>query len=509
MGTIKTILRKDQLDKEGKAKVYILYRHGKSAAFKLSTGVKINPKYWDDKNAVLSSKCPNYLQYKGLIEDSFKLVSDRVLELQKFSKHSPVSLVRDAVKQHLKEIEEKKLFPELNKVEIIEHKKNGKVIGSEMKWKQHPAPSKAFELYLELHKNTHSESTLQTYRSTLKHLKKYCKTRNQPLEWSLFDEDFYSLWFDYFLHDTKNQYGEIGLVNNTIGKYFRRLKTFLKWALNRGYHTSIAYTSYKSPQETPMIYPLKESQLRTLLSFTDDITNSLAHRRTASLFLFLASTGMRFSDSQRLVITDIHRGTNNSLMYSLIKLKTQKTDSEVTIPLNKYSIREILRNLSIDLMDTKTLYNYLEQKSNVPFEEFRFEGLLFEDIQRIYKSHGKMDYHLTPQITNPEFNKLIKEVAELCGFNDTIKIQSKKGKQIVTKQFKQYEKISSHDCRRTFITLSLELGMRPETVMSITGHTSIKTMYRYNKLTEEAKIKETQEAWKKTIYDHIDEYGKD
>ena len=112
-------------------------------------------------------------------------------------------------------------------------------------------------------------------------------------------------------------------------------------------------------------------------------------------------------------------------------------------------------------------------------------------------------------MSNPEFNKLIKEVAELCGFNDTIKIQSKKGKQIVTKQFKQYEKISSHDCRRTFITLSLELGMRPETVMSITGHTSIKTMYRYNKLTEKAKIKETQEAWRKTIDDHIDEYGKD
>jgi len=506
MGTIKTILRKDQLDKEGKAKVYILYRHGKPAPFKLSTGVKINPKHWDDKNGILSSKCPNYLQYKSLIEDSFKLISDRVLELQKFSKHAPVSLVRDAVKQHLNEIEEKKIFPDLNKREIIEHKKDGKVVATGMRWEQHPAPNTAFERYLALNKNTLSKSTLQTYRSTLKHLKNYCIIRKQPLEWSLFDDDFYSLWTDYFLHDTKNQYGEIGLVNNTIGKYFRRLKTFLKWAFKKQYHSSTSYMGYKSPQETPMIYPLKEKQLRTLLSFTNDISNNLSHRKTASLFLFLASTGMRFSDSQKLVITDVHRGTTNSLMNSHIKLKTQKTDTEVIIPLTKYSIREIIRNLAIDLMDTKTLYNYLSEKINVPFEEFDFKGLQFEDIQKIHETHGKKDFHLIPQITNPEFNKLIKEVAKLCGFDDTIKMQSNKGKQIVTKQFKQYEKISSHDCRRTFITLSLELGMRPETVMSITGHTSIKTMYRYNKLTEEAKIKETQEAWGKNMHDHLDDY---
>ncbi len=330
-----------------------------------------------------------------------------MLELQKFSKHSPVSLVRDAVKQHLKEIEEKKLFPDLNKREIIEHKKDGKVIATEMKWEQHPAPSKAFELYLELNKNILSKSTLQTYRSTLKHLKTYSKIRKQPLEWSLFDDDFYSLWTDYFLHDTKNQYGEIGLVNNTIGKYFRRLKTFLKWALGRHYHSSIAYTAYKSPQETPMIYPLKEKQLRTLLSFANDITNNLSHRKKASLFLFLASTGMRFSDSQKLLITDVHRGLNNSLMSSQIKFKTQKTDSEVTIPLTKYSTREIVRNLAIDLMDTNTLYNYLSEKINVPFEDYDFKGLQFEDIHKIYEVHGKKNNRLTPQLTNPEFNKLI------------------------------------------------------------------------------------------------------
>ena len=49
--------------------------------------------------------------------------------------------------------------------------------------------------------------------------------------------------------------------------------------------------------------------------------------------------------------------------------------------------------------------------------------------------------------------------------------------------------------------------MRPETVMSITGHTSYKTMLRYNKLTDKVKIEEFQEVWGKSEKTFDDVFG--
>ena len=46
--------------------------------------------------------------------------------------------------------------------------------------------------------------------------------------------------------------------------------------------------------------------------------------------------------------------------------------------------------------------------------------------------------------------------------------------------------VSTHTARRTFITLALERGTRPEIVMRITGHKDIKTMMKYVRLTDKA-----------------------
>ena len=44
--------------------------------------------------------------------------------------------------------------------------------------------------------------------------------------------------------------------------------------------------------------------------------------------------------------------------------------------------------------------------------------------------------------------------------------------------------------RRTFVTLSLEKGMRPETLMEITGHKDYKTFKKYIKISSNVKATE-------------------
>ncbi|OGX85087.1 hypothetical protein BEN47_15325 [Hymenobacter lapidarius] len=53
------------------------------------------------------------------------------------------------------------------------------------------------------------------------------------------------------------------------------------------------------------------------------------------------------------------------------------------------------------------------------------------------------------------------------------------GGQRRTERLRQYELLTCHTARRTFVTLALEAGLRPETVMKCTGHKSWETFKRY------------------------------
>ena len=48
----------------------------------------------------------------------------------------------------------------------------------------------------------------------------------------------------------------------------------------------------------------------------------------------------------------------------------------------------------------------------------------------------------------------------------------------------KHELLCTHTARRTFVTLALEGGMRPETLMRITGHKDYKMLHRYLKITD-------------------------
>ncbi|MEJ7662972.1 MAG: hypothetical protein WKG07_27165 [Hymenobacter sp.] len=54
----------------------------------------------------------------------------------------------------------------------------------------------------------------------------------------------------------------------------------------------------------------------------------------------------------------------------------------------------------------------------------------------------------------------------------------------------KYEFVTTHTARRTFVTLALEAGLRPELIMKITGHKDLKAFSRYVNVTEDAVLTE-------------------
>ncbi|RZK10380.1 MAG: hypothetical protein EOO43_20345 [Flavobacterium sp.] len=154
-------------------------------------------------------------------------------------------------------------------------------------------------------------------------------------------------------------------------------------------------------------------------------------------------TGLRFSDLSELRLANLKQ--------NFIELKSKKTRDFLGIPLNDYA-KEILK---------------------------------------------KHDGNPPMMISNQKMNDYIKDIGEIAEIDNPIILTKYQGATKIEKSEPKYKFLSTHTARRTFVTLSLEKGMRPEVVMSITGHKDYATFKKYIKLTENVKLAEMNNAWNK------------
>lgn len=231
---------------------------------------------------------------------------------------------------------------------------------------------------------------------------------------------------------------EKNFSNNTIGKVVKTLKAFLSWATENKYNHNLDYKKFKVARENIEIIYLTDQELNTLsnLEITDPQLDN-----ARDLFCFGCFTGLRFSD-----IASIDK---NNIYENEIQVRTQKTKDILTIPL-------IPRAASI------------------------------------LKKHNNS---LTI-ISNQRLNKDLKKLGKLAKIDQNVAIQRYRGPKRIDSKIPKFELITTHTARRTFITLSLEKGIRPEVVMSITGHKDYKTFKAYIKITDTIKKEELLKAWK-------------
>lgn len=85
-----------------------------------------------------------------------------------------------------------------------------------------------------------------------------------------------------------------------------------------------------------------------------------------------------------------------------------------------------------------------------------------------------------------KFNVNIKKIGQLAGINAEEIIKHHIGKYEVDIIKPKYEFMSSHMGRRTLVSILLELKIPAITVMKLTGHSDIRTLYKYGKATDKA-----------------------
>jgi len=298
---------------------------------------------------------------------------------------------------------------------------------------------KCYYEFMENSKATKSHGTILNYNATLTRLKDFSEYRGQEITFQSINQSFYEAFMNYLIKEHKS-------LNNTVGRHIKVLKVFLNYCKRMEIiPAETNLSAFKVIKEEADIIYLTEHELFELLNL-EGLTKSLQQVRDN--FCFGCFTGLRFSDIAKINKSNIKEG--------FIEIRTEKTRDALKIPLNQYA-KEILRK-------------YETENCTRP---------------------------LPPTISNQKTNEYLKELCEMAEIDDPIEIEKFSGSKKILIKKPKYNLVTSHTARRTFVTLSLEKGIRAEVVMNMTGHKEYQTFKKYIKITDKVKLLEMNKVWDK------------
>jgi len=208
----------------------------------------------------------------------------------------------------------------LNNKEVITIDALKKELGEEKLTSKPNDLIKFIEEEIKLMELDKKDASLQVYRALLNHLKNFSELKRYKLTFDTINLDFYDLFKNYLFNKK--------LLNNTVGKHIKNLKTFLNIATEKGINENLVYKNklFKAIEEDVEHIYLTDEELE-LLRICD-----LQHKpyldRVRDLFLIGCHTGLRFSDFTQLKEENLFQKGNRFEF----KVITQKTNEKVVIP---------------------------------------------------------------------------------------------------------------------------------------------------------------------------------
>lgn len=254
------------------------------------------------------------------------------------------------------------------------------------------------------------------------------------------------------MQELKDWYIKNKYANRTATKQIKILQSFLRWSLANGYPVSQEAIGYK-PNLTVVkniVTFLNYAELQQFASFQFPKEKQYLDK-ARDLFVFMCYTSLRYSDLVNLRPGHIKEGT--------IEMFTWKTHDRVTVPLVKKA-KEIIEK---------------------------------------YKDKPGKEGRLFPVSSDEKMNDYLKQAAKLAGLNKEFCMVKYIGSERIEEICKMHEIISCHDARRTYICISLALGIPPEIVMKATGHSDYESMKPYIEVADETQALE-MEKWEKQTY---------
>ncbi len=233
-------------------------------------------------------------------------------------------------------------------------------------------------------------------------------------------------------HPEKKGYKTQGnLNNNTIHKRISSFRTFCRWLEEQeiAVFKEKLYTLETVKKYDPDTVVLSKEEMQVLVDLKPA---DKFEERIIDLFVLNCYLGMRWSDFSTIEKGIFQNDAEGNTSY--IKVN-EKTEEPIVIP-------------------------------------------VLPTAKRILE---KYEYKL-PKYTQQYFNRELKNILANHNLFET-EIPKKKRQlgKIEPTNFKKRELISSHTCRRTFITLAVSANVPLNAIMLATGHTQLKTLQKYAK----------------------------
>ncbi|MBL0316122.1 MAG: tyrosine-type recombinase/integrase [Flavobacteriales bacterium] len=409
----------------------------KNQQYKISTGLNVNPKYWNKTN----QKAKEVFDFPNAAALNSRLaeLSNRANTIIERAEKDGLSLGNDHFRDQLFEIErpllkeKPKTFWEWYEV-FLDFKIRSGVSHDVIK--DYNNALRKHLLQFEIWNK--SPLTIDGFRNRpgsdasafIEYLKFYASPAIRPKTQELND----------FLKENKSakrkanpktksdEEASTGLALNTVGKQIKNLKVFLNWCFNSEVITPFNLKHLVTVREEVDREYLTEEELQRIANLTIE---SPQLDRIRDLFLFGCETGFRFGD-----FTSLRR---EHFMDGHVCKKTSKSKQVVRIPCSA-SVNAIL-------------------------EKYSYELPVFKQLDT--------------------FNAGVREICKIAGIDQLRPDGITRKDRSLEIWLPKWQLISSHTCRRTFCTLKFLKGMSVQYIMQFSGHRTEKQFMRYLKIEQE------------------------
>lgn len=299
-----------------------------------------------------------------------------------------------------------------------------------------------FGEFADTYKSTKAERTYKKHMTALNFFKEFESYSKYEMRFDSINLEFFDRLQKYaFIERVDN--GKKVCLDNYFAALVASLKTFLSWAYDRGYNRFEVYKKFKaSGRDIDIIYLTFEELMKLNdYKFIDDRLD-----RIRDIYCFGCFTGLRYSDLKALDTSHIQG--------SVITKTIVKTKEKLKIHLNDFAI-DILK---------------------------KYEGTL---------------YYPLPKISEPKFNKLIKDCCKEAGIDKLETITKFSGGKAHITTVPKHELITSHTARKTFTTLSVEGNVNLKVLKSMTGHKKDANFNKYIDIADSFQAKEIDRTWNK------------
>jgi site-specific recombinase XerD len=330
-GSVTFLLKEPNAEKE--TPIYMMYYYGKEVEIKISTGEKIDPKFWDKSNR--KAKVTQRFSEGKNLNTRLRNHRENVLMIANQHIGKNHKLIVDILKREIKQAIAPDPVREPVKMTFI----------------------KCIEECIT--GTNRAPRTKLSYGTTLGILKKYEGYIKRELSFEDINMAFYDD-FQRYCENVKRVENDVtfyGYAKNTFGDHIKKVKVFMGYALDRGYTTCRGHLNpkFKAVEETPETIYLNDDELENL--YKKDLSKNTKLDRVRDLFLIACRTGLRYSDLSQLTSEKfIDDG-------ALLQVKTIKTGELVVIPLH-WTVREIM-----DKYNGKPPRSLSNQKMNVYLKE--------------------------------------------------------------------------------------------------------------------------------------------